>query len=872
VYWPLVPKLELTGGTGPFFAVASAFEGSAAREPGVPARHWEFRGLGFWIDISDPLSSIDISSGFIRTGNSGSVWAKAGGSFTSLTVASNVATATGNTAHGFKVGDAVQMSGLTGAGAAMNGLRSVTGVPTSTTFQFAAAGVGDGTYTESTMYFVSPGEVSQIPDDIVIDRCIFTQGGLSKVRRAIYLNSANTTIKNSFISSGRSAGADSQMILGINGSGPIVIDNNYLAGAVSENIMFGGGRTTLPDPFSDIKVQYNYLAHPPLEARTRTWTLLKSDGGPVLRGRVVRPTIDNGWYYIARNLGAIGATEPDWSDCTAPGCTVSDGTVVWERFYASNLCAWCIKNNFELKAAKDISLTHNVFEYMWFAGQSRAINIKSEQQSLYPNFGNNCVPTFSGTVNTNGTTVTRVSGLLPYQANVAATYGTDPMRIIINGTPYTIARFDTADSLTLTTSAGTQTGVGYRYGTDPSVRWCQAALTQNVNMSHNIVRNTSTPFVINPGTNAHRGLTGGFTLRHNLFERTDPTVWTNEVGTPYHTTTSHLFFTPIVDKFTADHNTILGSNVGWALYGDQSSSEYPGDTVITNNIWGKNVNGFYRSTEHTGMSAALCRSTTCPPSQWSHNILLGMNITSYAASPGSVANLCSGSAACASPSYGLLFRDFSRGKLDVNPSTAFSRKSTDGSDYGADISQLPQIRDLSVTATDRLAVFQYRITQPIAHIPCVVEVSAIPDFSTYAGELANIGSYWRQDSDDVDRLPREGLQRAIVVGQMAPLAAGMLHYYRLHCGGDVRTGTFTTEHAVSGTTERALTFRATSTGPQTLYYGHAYSRSSGQIIGAQTATANCMEGDSCSIKYDADRGQLLYWRLGVGALRLEAIP
>jgi hypothetical protein len=39
----------------------------------------------------------------------------------------------------------------------------------------------------------------------------------------------------------------------------------------------------------------------------------------------VRPTVDNGYYYVATSAGTSGATEPTW----LPSGTVTDGTVTW---------------------------------------------------------------------------------------------------------------------------------------------------------------------------------------------------------------------------------------------------------------------------------------------------------------------------------------------------------------------------------------------------------------------------------------------------------------------------------------------------------------------------------------------------------------
>lgn len=77
--------------------------------------------------------------------------------------------------------------------------------------------------------------------------------------------------------------------------------------------------------------------------------------------------------------------------------------------------------------------------------------------------------TFSGVVNTSGTTVTYVSGNTFHTATTLYTTasGTDPLAgqtITIDGVPYTIASVTSTTQLELTTSAGVQTGVAYYLG------------------------------------------------------------------------------------------------------------------------------------------------------------------------------------------------------------------------------------------------------------------------------------------------------------------------------------------------------------------------------------------------------------------------
>ena len=117
---------------------------------------------------------------------------------------------------------------------------------------------------------------------------------------------------------------------------------------------------------------------------------------------------------------------------------------------------------------------------------------------------------------------------------------------------------------------------------------------------------------------------------------------------------------------SVDHNTITDTGNGYTIFGETYQIPYYlGDTAVTNNIFGKNVSGFYRLNEHPTLASQMCRSTNCPISQWNKNLLIGAPIGTYSASPGAVANLCPTTAACATPNYAGVFRDFHSGKLDI---------------------------------------------------------------------------------------------------------------------------------------------------------------------------------------------------------------
>src|SRR5262245_40941188 len=81
--------------------------------------------------------------------------------------------------------------------------------------------------------------LSQVPHDLIVDRCYIHGNPSDTSRRGVALNSASTAVIDSYISECHESGADSQAIAGWNGPGPFKIVNNYLEGA-GENFMLGG--------------------------------------------------------------------------------------------------------------------------------------------------------------------------------------------------------------------------------------------------------------------------------------------------------------------------------------------------------------------------------------------------------------------------------------------------------------------------------------------------------------------------------------------------------------------------------------------------------------------------------------------------------
>ncbi len=101
-----------------------------------------------------------------------------------------------------------------------------------------------------------------VPHHLEIDRSYVHPNKTAVVRRGIALNSAETTIKNSYIEGFAFAGEETQGICGWTGTRDVRILNNYIEGG-AENIMFGGADPANADLIpSDIEVRGNHLNKP----------------------------------------------------------------------------------------------------------------------------------------------------------------------------------------------------------------------------------------------------------------------------------------------------------------------------------------------------------------------------------------------------------------------------------------------------------------------------------------------------------------------------------------------------------------------------------------------------------------------------------
>ena len=111
-----------------------------------------------------------------------------------------------------------------------------------------------------------------LPGDLLLDRVLMRGDPERGQKRGIALNSGATTIRNSYIADIKANGQESQAIAGWNGSGPYVIENNFLE-AAGVNILFGGADPAIPDLVpTDITIRRNHITKN-VEWRGSRWTV-----------------------------------------------------------------------------------------------------------------------------------------------------------------------------------------------------------------------------------------------------------------------------------------------------------------------------------------------------------------------------------------------------------------------------------------------------------------------------------------------------------------------------------------------------------------------------------------------------------------------
>ena len=215
----------------------------------------------------------------------------------------------------------------------------------------------------------SQSDLSTVPHHLILDRVWVHGFETQGLQRGISLNTAETSILNSYISDIHDIATDTQAICGWNGPGPYHIVNNYIEGA-AENIMFGGSDPRIPNLVpSDIEIRGNHLFKP-LTWKVgdpsylgRHWTIknlleLKNARRVIIDGNILQ----NNW--VDGQSGAPVVFTARNQDGTAPWSVVED--VVFSNNIVTNTegGVTILKTSAESKGAitSRITITNNVFD------------------------------------------------------------------------------------------------------------------------------------------------------------------------------------------------------------------------------------------------------------------------------------------------------------------------------------------------------------------------------------------------------------------------------------------------------------------------------------------------------------------------------
>jgi len=172
---------------------------------------------------------------------------------------------------------------------------------------------------------------SDLPHDIIFDRCYVHGDPQKGTRRGLALNARSVAVIDSYLSDFKEDGGDSQAIAAWNGPGPFRIVNNYLE-AAAENVLFGGADPKIRDLVpADIEIRRNHFSKPlswrigdPAYAGT-PWSVknlfeLKNARRVLVEGNV----FEQNWGHAQTGFAIIFTVRNQ--DGTAPWSVVEDVT------------------------------------------------------------------------------------------------------------------------------------------------------------------------------------------------------------------------------------------------------------------------------------------------------------------------------------------------------------------------------------------------------------------------------------------------------------------------------------------------------------------------------------------------------------------
>jgi hypothetical protein len=170
--------------------------------------------------------------------------------------------------------------------------------------------------------------LAQVPESLAVQQSYVHGTPTLSLQRCLILNSGWTSILDSWLDDCHVKGPDSQAIIGWNGPGPFLIQNNYLAGA-AQSIMFGGADPAIANLTpSDITVRGNHMTRSPSwkgPFTGKTGFETKNARRVLLEGNV----IENVWADA--QVGYSVLLKASNQDGGAPWSTTQDVTIRYNR-------------------------------------------------------------------------------------------------------------------------------------------------------------------------------------------------------------------------------------------------------------------------------------------------------------------------------------------------------------------------------------------------------------------------------------------------------------------------------------------------------------------------------------------------------------
>jgi hypothetical protein len=678
---------------------------------------------------------------------------------------------------------------------------------------------------------------SYTPNHIVFDRCILRGHPLRSAAKGMRFHVRNGVVKNSFLDEFK-AQIDAQAISNFNGPGPILIQNNYLS-ATGENIMTGGAIPDIPN-----LVPANYTVEFNAFVKDRD-QLSKEEWKPDTYVRKGRITQIGRSYYKALDSGVTGETRPAFPLSTVnraprnplmpgyvrtidyacdPEYCVTDNGIRWQLIYVE-----------PKRWVPGMQVTKgDIVSYTGPETNNTAMSFYAAQDGitgLIPPFRLPVLP-FNPTPDICAPAFCIEDGTTQWQRYT----DTSILWVVKNLLEYKV--MDTSIirwNLFSGSWVDGQTGWGISFkpeNQDPKNSW--VARTENIEFAYNVITNVARPFNFQGRGASGTGVARNWNIHNNLIFALRP-------GNG-----SALQSTDDANGLRFVHNTIeLPQGAGlFTLSGFKKDSLTFVDNIVQRGGFGIKRSAASEGTESLKQSYDSYTVT--------NNVIEGINVSSYPA----------GNFNTRFDDVGFADRQNGNYKLRDGGSP-FKGSGTDGSDLGADIDMLPLVRSLRVDVTGTEALFTYELTQPISHIPCVIEVSKDRDLSTTIPDTDPV-LFRQPDTDRHDQHTLVDRHRMIRIGKNSPLDPETVYWYRLHCGGDLKTGRFRTAGSAEGATTINIGTRRSESSDvvgSVVEYGYSYSRAGDSIIdGGVTEASLCDNTEGCTIPVPAARGKVLYYR------------